>query len=312
MCFRGDFMELLEDNRKLASLWDTPNPTQKVLDYLGLKLAFLSCRVFSPLPGSVCAFFDCGAQSTLAFPGAIAREYTDYLSVLLSHARKSKGKQFPNNILFIFYIPGTAKQVCQTGIFRQYRVSQAFCLRQWDKLDAGVLAARKNETLSRSCDLTVSAEGQDALAAGIAFYNRATALEQALPEDIFRLLKFSRLAGNEKTVRIEGTLRTFQDEIYNDLRAGLTAIARELEEQTGCSVKLTMSDGFPAVLNPADLFDRVRKIIPFRELKEPEMDTDEFSWFQRYSPGMLLFIGSGKDFAQKALGFLQTLTEKYM
>ena len=303
-------MELMEDKRKLSALWDTPNPMQKVLDYLGLKLAFLSCKVFSPLGGAVGAFFDCGAESTLAFPGAIMQDATDYLSVLLSLAHRCKGKKFPHNILFVFYTPGTAKEVCLTGIFRQYRVTKVFSLRQWDKTAPGVLAARKNEMLSRSCDFTIAVDGPSALDTAIAFYNRATALEKDLPEEVFRLLKFLKLAGNEEAARIEGVLRIFQDEYYNDVRAGLTAIARELQEQTGCDLKLSMTDGYPAVFNPPDLFDRVRKIAPFRELKEPEMETDEFSWFQRYVPGMLLFIGSGEEAPKKALEFLQTITEK--
>ena len=303
-------MELLEDKHKLSALWDTQNPLPKVLDYLGLKLAFLSCKVFSPLEGAVCAFFDCGAENTIAFPGAIAQAHTDYLSVLLSHAHNCKGKNFPHNILFVFYTPGIAKEVCLTGIFRQYRVSKVFSLRQWDKTEPGIIFARKNEMLARSCDLSLSAEGPAALDAAIVFYNRATALEKTLPEEVFRLLKFAKLAGNEETARMEGLLRVFQDDIYNDMRAGLTAIARELQAQTGCSVSLSMTDGFPAVLNPPDLFDQVRKIAPFRELKTPEMETDEFSWFQRYAPGMLLFIGSGNEAPQKALAFLKTITEK--
>ena len=302
-------MELLEDKQTLSALWDTPNPMQKALDYLGLKLVFLSCKVFSPLGGAVCAFFDCGAENTIAFPCAIAQDATDYLSVLLSHAHSCKGKKFPHNILFVFYTPGTAKEVCLTGIFRQYRVSMVFSLRFWDKTEPGILSARKNEMLSRSCDVIVTVEGQSALDAAIAFYNRATALEKDLPEEVFRLLKFAKLAGNEETARIEGMLRIFQDEYYNDVRAGLTAISRELEEQTGCSVGLSMADGYPAVLNPAELFDRVRKIAPFREMKAPEMETDEFSWFQRYAPGMLLFIGIGEYATKKALEFLQTITE---
>ena len=304
-------MELLEDKQKLCSLWDTPNPMQKVLDYLGLKLAFLSCKVFSPLNGALCAFFDCGAENTLAFPATIAREHADYLSALLSHARNCKGKKFPNNILLIFYTPDTARQVCQTGIFRQYRVSQVFTLRLWDKAEDGVLAARKNEMLSRSCDFSIAVDGQAALDTAIAFYHRATALEKALPEDIFRLLKFSKLAGNEETARIEGILRTFQDDIYNDMRAGLTTIARELQDQTTCTINLSMSDGYSAVLNPEALYDQVQKLVPFRKLKTPVMDTDEFSVFQRYAPGMLLFIGTGESAPRKPLEFLQLITDKF-
>lgn len=303
-------MELLEDKQKLAALWQTQNPVQKVFDYLGLKLAFLSCKVFSPLKGCVCAFFDCGAENTIAFPGAISQLDSDYLAVLLSLARKCKGKKFSNNLLFVFYQPATGKEVCQTGIFRQYRVNRVLTLRSWDKTAPGVLAARKQEMLARSCDIHVTVEGAAALDAAIAFYNRATALEKALPEEIFRLLKFSKLAGNEETARIEGILRVFQDDIYNDMRAGLTAIARELQEQTSCNLTLSMSDGYPAVLNSPELFDQVQKIAPLQKLKTPEMDTDEFSVFQRYAPGLLLFIGTGDEAPKKALDFLQTITEK--
>lgn len=298
-------MELLQDREKLQAM--SPD---KALDYLGLKLAFLSCKVFSPTKGTVCAFFDCSAPDTLAFPGAISPENADYLAVLLSLAQQMKGKKRPHNLLFVFYPTGNAKEVCLTGIFRQYRVSHAFSLAFREALTPGVIAGRKQEMLSRSCELTVTVAGQGALDAGIAFYNQATALESALPEEIFRMLKFSRLAGNEETARIEGVLRVFQDDIYNDMRAGLATIARELQEQTGCDLQLSMSDGYPAVLNPADLFDQVRKIAPIRELKVPEMDTDEFSVFQRYAPGLLLLIGAGTESPQKALEFLQSLTEK--
>lgn len=303
-------MELLEDKQKLSALWQTQNPTQKIFDYLGLKLAFLSCKVFSPMKGCICAFFDCGAENTVAFPGAVAPEHTDYTAVLLSLARNSKGKKFPNNLLFVFYTPGDAKEFCLTGIFRQYRVSKVLALRFWEKAEPGILSGRKNEMLARSCDLNVTISGTDALDAAVSFYNQATALEKALPEDIFRLLKFAKLAGNEETARIEGILRVFQDDIYNDLRAGLTAIARELQEQTACTVKLSMSDGFPAVLNPADLYDQAQKLLPIQKLKTPEMDTDEFSVFQRYAPGLLLFLGAGNEAPEKALKIFQTLTEK--
>lgn len=303
-------MELLEDKQKLTALWQTQNPARKIFDYLGLKLAFLSCKVFSPLKGCLCAFYDCGGENAVAYPVAVSPETTDYAAALLSHARACKGKKFPGNILFVFYTPGDAKEVCLTGIFRQYRVSRVIALRFWDKTEPGILAARKNEMLARSCDLSVSVEGHAALDAAVAFYNQATALEKALPEEVFRLLKFKKLAGNEESARMEGILRVFQDDIYNDMRAKLTAIARELREQTGCAVSLSMSDGYPAVLNPAELYDRAQKILPIQKLKTPEMDTDEFSHFQRHAPGLLLFIGAGEEAAQKVLEFLQALTEK--
>lgn len=63
----------------------------------------------------------------------------------------------------------------------------------WPDLPAGVIASRKKELMSRSCEVSVTVtgksshiakaeEGRDALAAGVEFYRRAVALEQSLPQ----------------------------------------------------------------------------------------------------------------------------------
>ncbi len=282
-------MELLQDADMLCSL--TP---EKAQDYLGLKLAFLSCKVFSPLKGSVCAFFDCGAPDTIAFPGAITPENGMYLATLLSLAQRSKGKTLPRNLLFVFFPQGSGKDICQTGIFRQYRVNKILGLNLRDGETPGTFSGRKNEMLSRSCEITGTVQGENALDCAVTFYNRVAALDQTIPEDVFRLIKFTRLAGTDTAAKFHFMLRTFQDELYNDLRASVTAIARELND-TGCTVSLTMEDGYPAVLNSPELFDKVKKLIPIRELKAPEMDTDEFSVFQRHGEALLLFFSPSRE-----------------
>ena len=45
-----------------------------------------------------------------------------------------------------------------------------------------------------------------------------------------------------------------------------------MEFRFGCRVKLHFSSGYPAVMNPKDLYDRVRSAVPFDELAEPLRD----------------------------------------
>ena len=92
---------------------------------------------------------------------------------------------------------------------------------------------------------------------------------------------------------MEGSLRAFQDDVFYTLRAGLVSIAKDIERATGCTINIYMNDGYPAVMNPADLHKRVKKAVGFFELDTPSMITEDFSWYQKKIPGMFFFLGVG-------------------
>ena len=220
-----------------------------------------------------------------------------------------------HNVLLIFQpaeeTTGGAKDLCQSGVFEQYNVTCLFGLHLWPALPAGVVASRKKEMMSRSCEVSVTItgrsshiakaeEGLDALAAGVEFYRRAVALEKELSPDIYRLLKFGRMesgtvrnAVSGKTVLL-GSLRAFQDEVFFGLQDGLRAIGRDIEKETGCTVDVHANDGYPAVWNPDELFDRVRNAgVDFEILDKPVMISEDFSWYQRHLPALFFFLGCG-------------------
>ena len=329
-------MQIIEDRRALHAIPELDRDLPKTLDYLKLKLAFLSCEVFSPMEGGLCAFFDFGADSAIAFrsdmdalpvtektglsfasrhPGKMhACGHDGHMAILLELARQLKGKRLRKNVLLVFQggeeTTGGAYDVCRSGVFKKYKVEAIFGLHLWPGLPEGTIASRKNEMLSRSCEVTVeitgksahiakAREGVDAMAAGIEFYTKAIAMEASMPKDIYRLLKFGKLeSGTVRNVisgytRLEGSLRTFQDEVFHNMRAGLVTIGKQIEERTGCSVSVDMSDGYPAVFNPPELYDRVRGLVDFAELDAPSMITEDFSWYQRYLPGVFFFLGTG-------------------
>ena len=65
--------------------------------------------------------------------------------------------------------------------------------------------------------------------------------------------------------------------------------------QFGCTVEVHTSNGYPAIDNPQWLHNQVRAIAPFEHLEEPSMTTEDFSWYQRYLPGMFFFLGLGEN-----------------
>ena len=81
------------------------------------------------------------------------------------------------------------------------------------------------------------------------------------------------------------------------------SIAKDIEKRFGCTVQIGLTDGYPAVMNPEGLYDRVRKIVDFTELDKPFMIAEDFSCYQRCLPGMFFFLGAGDAPALHASNF---------
>ena len=259
-----------------------------------------------------------GAPYASRHPGRMhACGHDGHMAIALELARRlSKRKQLSRNILLVFQpaeeASGGAKDICDTGIFERYQVEAIFGLHLWPGLEKGKLFSKPGPMMSRSSELDVdfygksahigrSWEGIDAMEAACVYLHRAYELERSVPADIPRLLKFGWMeSGTVRNAisahtRLEGGLRAFSDEVYFGLRDRLLEIAREVEARFGCTVKVHTSNGYPAIDNPKPLHDRVRAIAPFEALAEPSMTTEDFSWYQRYLPGMFFFLGLGEN-----------------
>ena len=330
-------IRIIKNRRALHQIPELDRQLDQTVSYLRGELEGLGCKLFSPIDGSLCAFFDFGAERAIAFradmdalpieektgapyasrhPGRMhACGHDGHMAILLELARRLRTKQhLSRNVLLVFQpaeeASGGAKPICDTGVFDQYAVEAIFGLHLWPGLTKGKIFSKPGEMMSRSAELDVdiygksahigrSWEGIDATEAACIFLQKAYALERSVPADIRRLLKFGHIqSGTVRNAlsahaRMEGGLRAFSDEVFFGLRDRLLEIAKEVEEQFGCTVKVHTSNGYPAICNPRELHDKVHAIMPFEHLEEPSMTTEDFSWYQRYVPGMFFFLGLG-------------------
>ena len=340
-------MQIIQDRRALHRIPELDWAMTKTGAYLKNALAGLKCQVFSPLEGAVCAFFDFGAAKTLAFradmdalpiteqsdaeyaschPGVMhACGHDGHMAILLELARRLDRKaENPWNILLVFQpgeeCTGGAERICNTGIFEACSTEAVFGLHLWPGLEKGQVFSREKELMARASEVNVdiygksahiakASEGIDAIAAGTEFFHRAMAMEAALPEHIFRLLKFGKFQSGvvrnalSAHTHMEGSLRAFQDEIFDGLRDGLYAIGRELEAEFGCRVEIDINTGYPAVMNPSDLCRRVKPIVEYRELNAPFMTAEDFAFYQRRLPSVFFFLGTGDSPALHTCNF---------
>ena len=347
MTIGGVFMQIIADRRTLHRIPELDRDLPKTMEYLENSLKGLKCKVFSPMQGALCAYFDFGAEKTIAFrsdadalpiteqserdyvschPGKMhACGHDGHMAIALELARRINGKKSLNRNVLIVFQPaeettGGAKDLCDTGIFLYYNVEAIFGLHLWPGVESGAIYSRRGEMMSRSCEVKVNItgksahiakayEGIDAMAAAVEFYQKARALERSLPENVFRILNFGKFQSGAVCnavsghSRLEGTLRAFQDEIFFYLQDGLRQIGEEVARTTGCDVELSMGAGYPAVMNPPELYDRVRSWVSFRELAAPSMITEDFSWYQRSLPGVFFFLGTGDSPALHSQNF---------
>ena len=340
-------MQIIDHRRALHMIPELDRTLPKTMAYLTAALEGLNCHVFSPMEGALCAWFDFGQETAIAFrsdadalpiqektrltftsghPGKMhACGHDGHMAILLELAKRlSEKKELPNNVLLVFQpaeeTTGGAKDLCATGIFKKYNVKAIFGLHLWPGVTKGQIFSRREEMMSRSCEVKVdifgksahiakASEGVDAMAAGVDFYTRVMALEAALPPKVFRLLKFGKMESGTVCnaisghTRLEGSLRAFQDDVFYSLRAGIVSIGKDIERQTGCTVNIYMNDGYPAVMNPGKLYDKVKSLVSFADLEKPSMITEDFSWYQKQLPGLFFFLGVGDTPALHAEDF---------
>ena len=330
-------MDIITHRRALHQIPEPDVRLPKTAAYLRGVLESYRCKLFSPIENSVCAYFDFGAARTIAFradmdalpiheqtglpfasrhPGYMhACGHDGHMAIGLELARRlNECETFPNNVLLVFQPAeetiGGAQMLCRTGFLQEYAVEAIFALHLWPGQTAGTLSSRKNEMLSRCCELTVdiygkpahvarSWEARDATAAAMDFYAKAYALERSIDPGVRRLLKFGKMtSGTVRNIisghaRLEGTLRTYQDEWFDRLYQGILDIAGQVEAETGCRVEVKLETGYLAVINHPGLFDKVHKLMDFDILEEPSMISEDFSYYQREVPGVFFFLGLG-------------------
>lgn len=328
--------------RQLHRIPELGDCLPKTCAYVRGLLEPLNCLVTSPIPGSVCAFFDAGKPSAVAFradmdalpvtevsgvpyasthPGqmhACGHDGHTALALGLAEYASAHLRDLPQNVLFLFQpaeeTTGGAERLCETGILEHHNVTGIFGLHLWPGLPLGQVFSRPGPLLARSSEVTVTVtgksvhlsraeEGRDALTAGAEYLRLAYAAIRTLPPEDLRTLRFGKMvsgtvrnAVSGKTV-LEGSLRTYREEIHRLCGEKLEALGRVIEVETGCGVAVHLSRGYPAVWNHEGLYDAVlTRLGPDAPalLDAPVLASEDFSFYQKRVPGVFFFLGVGE------------------
>ncbi len=234
-------------------------------------------------------------------------------------------QEIENNILLIFQpdeeLNGGAKPICETGLLEKYNVTKVFAFHIWPFNETGKIMSRPLEFMARTAPVYIDIKGKsshvaeaekghDALYAAAKFITTVYEIEKnEVALGVYRLLKFgisnSGTANNaiSSFAHLEGTLRTFDEDINSFLTERIHDTARKIEAETGCIFNINIGGGYPAVINDPLFFEQVEQHLGkgyIEILDNPTVTGEDFSEYLLRSKGTMFFVGSGKD---KALHF---------
>ncbi|MBW2268496.1 MAG: amidohydrolase [Deltaproteobacteria bacterium] len=101
------------------------------------------------------------------------------------------------------------------------------------------------------------------------------------------------------SVEMEGTIRTFDAEMREQIHVRIERTARLIAESAGASIEFELISGNPAVLNDAQLLDRMmptlKRVSGDRAVADvqPQTVAEDFSLFVQEIPGLYFFLGNG-------------------
>jgi amidohydrolase len=99
--------------------------------------------------------------------------------------------------------------------------------------------------------------------------------------------------------RLQGTLRSFRDEVRELLRERTRSVIESTAEAAGCTAEVRLKHGYPAVVNDAASVDRARRFASEvfgadNVVEHPPMAAaEDFSYFLGRRPGAFIFVGAG-------------------
>ena len=102
-------------------------------------------------------------------------------------------------------------------------------------------------------------------------------------------------------VELNGTLRSFSEEVRETLRRRVGEVLEGGARAYGCRVELELMPGFPAVVNDAGATEKARQIAAEvvgadRVVEHAAMAASEdFAYFLEAVPGTFIFVGAGND-----------------
>ncbi len=219
-----------------------------------------------------------------------------------------------DNIVLIFQPaeegPGGALPIIEEGYLKKYEVKEIYGIHLFPLIEEGKIGVKPGPMMSQTGEFDIIIKGISghgamphmAIDSVVIAAEMITGLQTIASRSINPLdpvvLTMGRIFGGErrnviaKQVVLEGTIRSFKQEIFDKIKARIIDYKEGLEKIHNCCIDVIFRDMYPAVTNDEFLTTEFIKANEAAiQIIEPVMLAEDFSYFQKEVPGVFFFLG---------------------
>lgn len=232
------------------------------------------------------------------------------------------------NIILIFQPaeernPGGAKILIDKGLLKKYNIIKVLGQHVLPELEVGKFNFGSNYVMATSDEIYIKFSGKgghaalphkrsDTVLALIHFINEVNEFKIKLKSDMPIIIAFGKLSAQGSINVVpeisfaEGTMRTFDEKLRNEIKAKLQVIADIYADYYGCKADLEIRHGYPAVYNAPKLnsqvMDLAKDFLGEENVGELEirMTAEDFAFYSHEVPSVFYragVAGNGKGIA---------------
>ncbi|NLO83380.1 MAG: amidohydrolase [Clostridiales bacterium] len=240
-----------------------------------------------------------------------------HMAVLLGLAEwLAKKRDFiKGNVVLIFQpaeeTVGGALPMIKEGVLEDPKVDAIFGLHLLPDIPQGKVVIKPGVVMAQTCEFDIEITGRsahgatphkgiDALMASCHFVNLLQGvLTRCLPPGEKAVVTIGRMeAGDKRNIiagkaKLEGTIRTYDDKVYERIKANIKKLLQGLELSHGIQGQYREVVYYPVVNNDVRLTGRVTALMEpdiFADI-DPLMIAEDFSYYQQRVPGTFMFLG---------------------
>ncbi|HPX75465.1 MAG TPA: M20 family metallopeptidase [Bacteroidales bacterium] len=232
------------------------------------------------------------------------------------------------NIILIFQPaeernPGGAKILIDKGLLKKYNITKVLGQHVLPELEVGKFNFGSNYVMATSDEIYIKFSGKgghaalphkrsDTVLALIHFINEVNELKIKLKSDMPIIIAFGKLSAQGSINVVpeasfaEGTMRTFDEKLRNEIKAKLQVIADKHADYYSCKADLEIRHGYPAVYNDpklnSQIMDLAKDFLGEENVGELEirMTAEDFAFYSHEVPSVFYragVAGNGKGIA---------------
>lgn len=220
-----------------------------------------------------------------------------------------------DNIVMIFQPaeegPGGAQVLVEEGLIERHKIDEIYGIHVFPAVLEGKVGLCPGPMMAMTGEFDIDIQAKSAHGAmphtgidGIVIASDVvTKLQSIVSRNINPIkpavLTIGRMEAGERRniiagkARLEGTIRAFDKEVFYQLKTRIAEMLVGIEASYGVKIEVVFRDMYPPVVNDQRLFNEfITHHIDECVVIEPQMISEDFSYYQERIPGLFYFIGT--------------------